>query len=474
MTVPPLPPVSPSPQSFRGMRVGVGGLGIEGRDAVAFLSREGATITVFDRRPTAEIKAELAEAGSATAADQGDLERLTGIDALIASQGVPHPTPLLQEAHRRGIPVYGPLAIFLERCRSRCHADLIGITGSAGKTTTSTLVARILEADGRRVVLGGNIGRGLLAQLDDLTPQTAVVAEISHTQLLRAAVSPSTAALLNVTPNHLDQFSWDQYQSLKRRIVAYQSPSDTAVLPWDDPSAASTATAARIVRFGEGSPPVDAPRAAYAQGGRIWWRSDGAESPVAAVDALQIPGRHNLRNALAATALAASLGASTDAIGDTLRTFTGVPHRLERIAVVCGVAYVNDSIATAPERTLAGLRSIETPIVLLLGGRDKRLPLEPLIDELRSRARTVVTFGEVGSAWSAELRRHGIAVAATVDTLDDALPSAVRHARAGDTVLLSPGGTSFDQYPNFEARGEHFRRLVHSLPAAGESMGAAS
>ncbi len=441
-----LPPPREAPPTFGGQRIAVVGLGIEGRDAVAFLEHEGAEVMRLDRNPQRAERA------------PDDLSLLNEVDGLIASQGVHYQTPLLVEAGRRGTPVYGPMQLLLERCA----ASVIGITGSAGKTTTTTLVHRMLEAAGARAHLGGNIGRGLLAQLPEIAAGDTVVAEISHTQLLRTTRSPQTAAITNITPNHLDQFSWADYQALKYRLVAYQSAGDRVALPFDEPLAAAAAERTDADRrwFGIGQPPPSEPDAFHSDGEQIL-RNGQRLMPVSA---LRVPGEHNMRNALAALAITAELVPGEAAV-EVLRTFTGVPHRLELVAEVDGVRFVNDSIATTPERTLAGLRAERGPVVLMLGGRDKQLPLDPLLPELQGHVRSVVLFGEAASAWSRWFAAQGVE-ARQSDEFASAFACAASRARSGDTVLMSPGGTSFDAYPNFEARGAHFRDLVQEWAAA--------
>ena len=475
-----LPPTAPAPRSFAGQRVAVVGLGIEGRDALHLLRREGAEVTLVDDQPAAEILSRLVDHGLATPdadiTSTADLELLAAVDYLVVSQGVFHGIPLLCAAMDRGIPIVGPMQLFLERWQARRAAPLIGITGSAGKTTTTTLVHRILETTGVSAVAGGNIGEGLLAQLPQLSPGTVVTAEISHAQLLRTTCSPNVAALLNLTPNHLDQFTWEQYRQLKQRIFAYQTPADRAILPFDEPLAAASVTPAEIARFGIGNPEPNLVHSggivAWSDGEKLYLRADDRDLEIMRASDLRIPGQHNLRNALAAIAITAGI-APPEAAAEVLRSFTGVAHRLEQVAVVRDVRYINDSIATTPERTLAGLRAIAGPIVLLLGGRDKRLPLEPLLGELEQGVRVIVTFGEAGPQWQAWLEGHGTSLAISVKTLEDAVPLAAELAHPGDAVLLSPAGTSFDQYPNFAARGDHFRSLVQDLcpdsAAAGEA-----
>lgn len=443
-----LPRPTEAPPTFSGQKIAVVGMGIEGRDAVTFLEREGSEVVRVDRSPERADRS------------QDDLSILDEVDGIIASQGVHYQQLLLTEATRRGVPVYGPTQIFLERC----PAPVIGITGSAGKTTTTTLVHLMLQAAGVHCRLGGNIGRGLLSQLPDISPTDTVIAELSHTQLLRTTRSPRTAAITNITPNHLDQFSWQEYQELKYRIVEYQSPNDTVVLPFnDDLAAAATArTEANQRWFGIGAPRMPWHCAVRSSDGKIL----NNDRPLMPVEEIKLPGEHNLLNALAALAVVADLVPDDIAI-DVLRNFSGVPHRLELIAEIDGVRFINDSIATTPERTLAGLRATPGPVFLLLGGRDKNLPLDPLIDEIRSHVRRVVLFGESAPSWTAWLRDRDVA-AEDAGSFESAVRRAADCARSNDTVLMSPGGTSFDAYPNFEARGRHFRELVEELARSSE------
>ncbi len=442
-----LPMPVEAPASFAGQRVAVVGMGIEGRDAFQFLVREGAEVITVDRNPRRAMRS------------QDDLSLLKNLDALVASQGVPWDCTLLAEAGKRDLPVFGPTQVFLERCPSD---RVIGITGSAGKTTTTTIVHELLSRAGIDCVVGGNIGRGLLGQLPETSEQTTVVAELSHTQLLRTTRSPQVAAITNITPNHLDQFEWDDYQSLKYRIVEYQTATDQVVLPFDEPRAAraSQLTPAAAAWFGVGESSCRA--AAHCDSGRV---IRGDRHILDAAE-LKIPGEHNLRNVLAALAIVGDLVADQTA-AEVLSAFSGVPHRLELVAEIDGVRFINDSIATTPERTLAGLKAIDAPIVLMLGGRDKRLPLDPLADELRRRVRRVVLFGEAGEQWAAWCSAQRIDAHYAGD-LESAFGDSVGVAQPGDAVLLSPGGTSFDAYPNFEARGQHFRNLVAVLRREGK------
>jgi UDP-N-acetylmuramoylalanine--D-glutamate ligase len=339
---------------------------------------------------------------------------------------------------------------------------VVGITGSSGKTTTTSLLDAIFSAAGRQHVLGGNIGLGLMSLIDDATPDTWAVLEVSHTQLVLTERSPDVAGLLNVTPNHLDQFSWGEYVALKRKIFAYQDDSGTAVFNADDPVSNQLRPDARgrVFLFSvEGDHGDDG---AFLRDDVIYWRRDGRTEDALTVEEIPLRGFHNVANVTGATALAAACGIGPEAVATAVRSFQAPEHRLELVARVGGTDYYNDSIATAPERTLAALRSFEEPVVLLLGGRDKELPLDEMLGEIGQRCRAVVCFGEWGPMLAEAVEPTGVPVQRT-DTLAQAVETASRIAQAGDVVLLSPAGTSFDAYDNFEQRGIEFRRLVALL-----------
>jgi UDP-N-acetylmuramoylalanine--D-glutamate ligase len=451
-----------------GKRVTVIGLGIEGVDVARFAATHGAaSITVIDAKlPEAltdrmdelrglPIHYELGPSGNADPADS---------DAVFASQGVPMSHPTLVAARDQGIRVSSMVREFMEHC----PGPTIGITGSSGKTTTTSLVAHILAAEGRPYRVGGNIGVGLLGLLDGLDERTWTVMEISHTQLVLMDRSPHVAAVLNVTPNHLDQFSWDDYVALKQKIVSFQSEDDYVVLNLDDEIAAVSAdlTPAHVFHFTMSD---DVPGdGAFVRDGAIFVRRESVEEMVLPTSEIPLRGQHNVANAVAATAIARAAGANADTIAEAIRSFTAIPHRLETVADFGGVRYVNDSIATTPERALAGVRSFSEPLLLLLGGKDKDLPKDELARESMRRCHAIIFFGQDGTrlhdAFAAEADDpENNAVMFQVDTLTQAVAVAREHAEPGEVVLLSPACTSFDAYRNFEERGEEFRRLVLAM-----------
>ena len=477
-------------QNWLGKKVTViGGLGIEGMDLVRYFVRHGAAVTVSDRRPAEAAKDRIAtlmnltqaaetamplgsaQGVSATSPSRAAVGSITlslgsndpacvdGAGLVCVSQGVPLDNPAVVAALERGIPVTSMTELFLESYPGR----VVGITGSSGKTTTTSLVDAIFTAAKRDHVLGGNIGLGLMQLLDQARADRWAVLEVSHTQLVLMDRSPHVAALLRVTPNHLDQFTWDEYVALKAKIFQFQTLDDSVVFNADDPVSNELRPRARgrVFEFSvEADPGADG---AFLKDGCIFWRRDGVTQPVLRAEEIPLRGFHNVANVTAATAIAAACDIGPDAVAPAVRAFKAPEHRLELVARKRDVDYYNDSIATAPERTVAALRSFDEPIVLLLGGREKNLPLQEMVELIALRCRAVVCFGEAGALMARAVEPTGLPLDRVI-TLSDAVGAAAKRAQAGDVVLLSPACTSFDAYENFEQRGADFRRLVGLLP----------
>jgi UDP-N-acetylmuramoylalanine--D-glutamate ligase len=446
---------------LRDRRVSVIGLAREGTDLARFLVGEGARVLVNDARPAEALADRLA------ALDGLPIEYALGghpyaptldADLLFVSPGVPPELPLLEEARRRGVPISSGTRLFFERC----PAPIVGITGSSGKTTTTTLVGRIFEQAGRHTFVGGNIGVPLLGQLGEITPRSWVILELSSFQLEPLDVSPHIAAITNITPNHLDRHpSMEAYTAAKAQIVNHQRHDDVSVLNADDSGSSGLRPQSQVIRFSL-QQKVDG---AYLDGHDLVLDRDGRRETVCQRRDLQAPGLHNVANVLTACAVASAAGIDVEAMRRVATAFTGVRHRLELIAELDGVRYVNDSIATAPERSMAGLAVYEdTPVVLLVGGRDKHLPMESWAELIVGTARDVITFGEMAEQVERAVRDAGLAAdhIHPAGTVDRAVEIARCVARPGDVVLLSPGGTSYDQYNDFEERGDHFAAVVRA------------
>jgi UDP-N-acetylmuramoylalanine--D-glutamate ligase len=432
-----------------------------------------ATVVISDLRPANELVdalAHLADLPVTTVLGGHPFSLLQGIDLLCLSGGVPVDAPIVSEALSRGIPITNDSEIFFRQC----PAPIIGITGSAGKTTTTALVGDMcnanLQASGRRVWVGGNIGRSMLPDLADIRRDDLVVMELSSFQLEIMSHSPHVAALLNLTPNHLDRHkTMERYSAAKARILQFQAETGIALLGRDDPGAWSMRDRVRgQLRLFSARTPVE--RGAFVQRDVIYLRNDDGQSEVCPVDDVRLRGAHNVLNVLAAVALADAAGVPVSAMAEVARSFAGVEHRLELVRDVDGVQWYDDSIATAPERLMAALRAFDEPIVLLAGGRDKDLPWSEAASLIAERVRDVVLFGEAAGLIHDHLDRSRLRTVVQVDGLEAAVEAAARLARPGDVVLLSPGGTSFDAYQDFAQRGDHFRALVQGL----RSMGLAS
>ena len=376
--------------------------------------------------------------------------------------------PFLREARERNIPILSDAAIFLNKVKN----PIIAITGSSGKTTTTTLVGRMAQAaakPGQKVWVGGNIGFPLLSFIDDIQPEDIVVLELSSFQLELVKDSPHVAAILNITPNHLDRHeTMENYTAAKVNILRWQKPGDTAVLYRENDLswAQRKILAGDLISFGFSDPGADEDKAVFLQDDVIVYREKGSVIPIMGTDLILLRGQHNICNVMAAAAISLAAGFPPEAIRAGVEGFTGVPHRLEWVRRYHGADWYNDSIATAPERTMAALHSFTEPLVVLLGGRDKKLPWDELAAELQKRAHCVVLFGE-----AAGLIENVLAAAQTPEgpevirclLLEDAVKEAAKKCQPGDVVLLSPGCTSYDAFVNFEERGEMFAKWVKAL-----------
>jgi UDP-N-acetylmuramoylalanine--D-glutamate ligase len=448
------------------------GLARQGTALARFLAERGAEVTVSDLKDQevlADQMAELADLPIQYALGEHPISLLEGIDLLCISGGVPLDIPIIEEARERGIPLSNDAQIFMERC----PAPIIGITGSAGKTTTTALVGEMCRAAGLRTWVGGNIGNPLICDLEEIKPNDWVVMELSSFQLEIMTLSPQIAAVLNITPNHLDRHgTMEDYIAAKRNILSHQTAEDLALLGYDDANARALAleTAAELLFFSNGA---EVERGAFKTNGELTLRMGEADQTICKAAEIKLLGDHNLLNVLAACALAGQAGAPIEAMREVITSFTGVEHRMELTREWKGTRWYNDSIATAPERSLAALRSFNSPIILLAGGRDKKLPWGEFADEVVKRVRRIITFGEAGPmiAHTVEQRsrevghQNGAALESItrVSTMEEAVSVAAGAARQGDVVLLSPGGTSYDAFQDFAERGDVFKKLVHRM-----------
>jgi len=463
--------------NWNGKRVLILGAARQGLALARWLSLHGARVTASDMRSADElrlVRESLAEYQIGWALGGHPLELLDSTDVLCLSGGVPLTLPIVADAVKRGIPLSNDSQIFMEvvPCRT------IGITGSAGKTTTTTLVGNMAKLAFNHpssfiihpsTFIGGNIGDPLINYVDEMKPEDIAVLELSSFQLDQMTISPNVAAVLNITPNHLDRHgTMEAYTAAKSRILEFQSKEDVAILGRDDKGAwdLQNKVNGKLFTFslndlGKGL------NGTYLHEDMLNLRNRNRNITLMPRQKITLRGDHNMRNVLAAFAIGYASGFSMEAMLKAVEDFRGVPHRLELVRELRGVRWYNDSIATAPERSIAAIRAFEEPIVLLLGGRDKNLPWEDLIQLAGERVDHVVLFGEAAekiqkTANSLGLGRTRFSIS-RAGQLREAVVKAAQVAESGDVVLLSPGGTSFDEFKDFEERGERFTAWVQEL-----------
>lgn len=462
-------------ENWNGKRVTIMGLGLFGGGAglAAYLARQGATVLVTDLRTADDLQASiqsLAGLPITFVLGQHREQDFTDTDVVFVNPAVPLTSPYLALAHAYHVPLDSEINLFVRSCPGR----VIGITGSVGKSTTTALLGSILGLFDDRTLVGGNFGGSLLPSLALITPQTPVVLELSSFQLEQLAwqaYSPPLALILNLTPNHLDRHgSMAAYKRAKAHLLAYQTPRDTAVLNWD---AASIRDMGRIsggnhLFYSTREPLAEG---TYVDQQTVYLARSGQRQVLFTTSDLKLPGSHNLSNAVAAATLAALFGVPSDIIAQGIRRFTGLPHRMEWVDTRQDIAFYNDSKATTPISTIRALQAFTQPVVLLAGGYDKGTPFDELGDVIVASAKAAIVYGKtapelaraIANSTAISDRRRSPSVHC-LDNLDTAFQRALAVAEPGDVVLLSPACASYDQFPHFEARGEHFRQLVMAIP----------
>jgi len=455
--------------NWKDTRVLILGAARQGLALARWLALHGARVTLSDMRNADElrlVRESLAEYQINWALGGHPLELLDTTDVLCISGGVPLTLPIIAEATRRGIPLSNDSQIFMEvvPCKT------IGITGSAGKTTTTTLVGRMAKnAYGDNAYIGGNIGDPLINYVDQMKAEDIAILELSSFQLDQMTISPNIAAILNITPNHLDRHgTMEAYTAAKARILEFQSKEDVAILGYDDKGAwrLRKEVKGKLLTFSlhdleEGL------NGTYLRDGLLNLRDGQAYLPLILREKILLRGDHNVLNVLAAFAIGHAARFPLDAMLEAVEDFHGVPHRLEFVRELHGVRWYNDSMASAPERSIAAIRAFDEPIVLMLGGRDKDLPWEDLMRLAGQRVDHVILFGEAAEKIQKTVNSLGLSekrfTVACTDGLREAILRAAEVAESGDVVLLSPGGTSFDEFKDFAERGERFKTWVQEL-----------
>ncbi len=459
---------------WRGQNAHVVGAGVEGGSLVRWFIRQGAQVTVHIARSWEALKADTALArqieefetlGAQVKADAEYLRGVTEADVVGMVQSAytykyPMNVAVLDAARAKGIPLVTNISLFLDLC----PCPVIGITGTNGKTTTTEMTDAVLRAGKLPLHTGGNIGASPLDEVDTLTPDDLVLLELSNYQLQFVDRSPHVGAVTNLAPDHLVDYggSFERYIAAKKRILDFQGEDDWAVLNWDDATLRRWGAAATAQLFSFNLAHRMEP-GAYLWRGQLTTRYQGREQTVLPAADLTAPGAHNVANALCAVAIGTLSGIGAEDMAQALRAYRPGAHRIETVAEIRGVMWVNDSKSTTPASTVAAIQAFSgRPLILLAGGKDKELPLEPLLAALQNHVQRLIAFGEWGPALAEAAAARGVS-AQVVKGVAEAVEAAAAQAKAGDVVLLSPAGTSFDAYPSYAKRGEHFIQLVREL-----------
>lgn len=453
---------------LNGKRVLVVGLGKSGVASALFLKKHGAKVSVSDTKSGDELRNEipiLLDNGIAVETGGHGERTFRGQDLIVVSPGVPVDAPLLQQARAMGEAVIGEI----ELAAQFLPGPIIGITGSNGKTTTTTLAGEIMTAGGFTTLVGGNIGTPAIALTERANPETVIVLEVSSFQLETIQTfRPKIAVVLNVTPDHLDRHhTFEIYVNAKARLFENQQPEDFAVLNADDKTcvAMSSRTRAQVFWF---SRQKEVTQGAWVHEGKILFRDASGQREILQVSDIPLKGAHNLENVLAAVCSGVLMGCAPEKIRDAVKRFKAVEHRLEFVATIRGVGYYNDSKATNVDATIKAIESFPGNIHLILGGKDKGSDYTPLNHLLRERVKRVYTIGAAAGKIESQIvsTKDGGPEVIHAETLESALRKASAAAQSGDVVLLAPACASFDQFRSYEHRGKVFKEVVQSLSAA--------
>ena len=462
-------PIEQLQNLIKGKKVAFIGAGVSHKRCIEQFVELGAQVTLCDQKKSLEDFGAYADTlrrlHVRLSLGEHYTDGFAGQDIIMRTPGYEYYKPELQAALQAGTKVTSEVELFFELC----PCEIVAVTGSDGKTTTTTLISKMFEAAGRKVFLGGNIGAALLPQLADVTPEAIAVVELSSFQLISMRVSPKVAVVTNVTPNHLDHHKdMQEYINAKRNILLWQVPPCRAVLGFENEISRGTQKDCKgeqvwFTRLHE----TDKGAFLRESDDTLCYAENGVVTPILPRAEVKLRGLHNVENLLAA--IAAVWGrVPVEAMRQVGSTFTGVEHRIEPVRTLDGVTYYNDSIASSPTRTIAGLRSFNQKIILIAGGYDKKIPYEPLAPEILAHVKTLVLMGATGPRIEAAVRGcAGFDESALTILHADSMQHAVELARGaaqpGDVVSLSPASASFDLYPNFEVRGRDYKNIVNSL-----------
>lgn len=440
------------------------GMARSGVASAKLLAQEGARVTVNDRKTReafGNALDELKELPIRYALGEDPMDLLVGTDLIVLSPGVPLKSPYIERAKTLGIEVIGEIELGYRFSK----APIVAITGTNGKTTTTALTGEIFAATGKKTYVLGNIGIPIVQDARQTMPDDVIVAEIAGFQLESTRDFHAHAcAFLNITEDHLDRFgTMEAYIASKEMIFNNQTPQDFAVLNLDDAIVCKMGdkTRARVLYF---SRLREVENGSFVKNGRIVFRLDGREQEVCGVEELQIPGAHNLENALAAVAVSMAVGVGASAAAQALRSFMGVEHRIEFVVELGGVRFINDSKGTNPDSTIKAVQAMKRPTVLIMGGSNKNSDYVPVFEAFNGRIKAVVALGVTASQILRDAKSTGYtAIHHCEGSFKEAVEMALGLSQSGDNVLLSPACASYDMFNNFEERGRAFKSIVHSL-----------
>lgn len=452
--------------SLQGKQVAVLGIGVSNTPLVKLLLAHHISVLACDKRETADAQLEeLAQMGARLCLGTEYLDHLTGCDVIFRTPGMRPDLPQLQDAMKHGSTLTSEMEVFFQVC----PCPIIAVTGSDGKTTTTTIIAELLKAAGYTVHLGGNIGKPLLPEVVEMKATDFAVVELSSFQLMTMTQSPHIAVVTNLAPNHLDVHkSMEEYVTAKENIFTHQSGGDRLILNADNAITRSFVgkEVGRLTLFSRQEEPEG--DAVFLRDNAIWLREDSDERKVLERSDILLPGDHNVENYMAAIAAVRDL-VPDDVIRSFANTFSGVEHRIELVRTLNGVRYYNDSIASSPTRTIAGLKCFPEKVILIAGGYDKHIPFDVLGPEIVAHVKTLLLTGDTAAKIrtavenSTEYQADPLVIS-EYETLAQAVTAAHDTARSGDVVILSPACASFDRFKNFMERGNTFKSLVNQLP----------
>ena len=454
-------------EEIKQKRVAFIGTGVSHTQLIEKFREKGIGVTVLDKRTADKFQEtydKLSALGVKFVLGEQYLDSLTDYDVVFRTPGMYFNNPALVKAREAGVVITSEMEVFFDLCPCRIYA----VTGSDGKSTSTTLIAEILAAHGLTVHKGGNIGKALLPIIEDIQESDVAVVELSSFQLISMRKSPDVALITNITPNHLDVHgTMEEYTQSKTNLIVHQNAFSRTVLNYDNPGTRALAPLVRGKLCWFSRREIVPCGAFLREDGVLCYNDHGNITPILHKDDIRIPGMHNVENFLGVIAV---LWGAVDVqdIVKVAREFGGVEHRIEFVRELKGVKWYNDSIATSPTRVLAGLRSFDQKLIVLAGGYDKKIPFEPMAETVCERVKLLILMGVTADKIEAAVKGAKNYDPANIqilhaDSMEQAVQLAYENAKDGDIVTLSPACASFDWYPNFEVRGQHFKRLVKEL-----------